>query len=95
MNNLMRTFMVAALLNARAAVAQTAAPAAAPVAPVTTSKQTTGTTTTGMAEPRFAAPIGHRQPRPADIGSSGAAVIGRTDEESAALDRGLKICRGC
>ena len=91
MNNLMRTFMVAALLNARAAVAQTAAPAATPAAPVTTSEQAT----TGTVEARFAAPIGHRQPRPADVGARGTAVIERVEDESSALDRKLRICRGC
>lgn len=91
MNNLMRTFMVAALLNARAAMAQTVAPAVTPAAPVTTSKQAT----TGMAEARFAAPIGHRQPRTQDVGAGEAAVIERVEDESSALDRKLRICRGC
>ena len=87
MNGLVRTFMLAALLNARAAVAQTVA---VPAAPVVKSEQTVG-----MAESRFAAPIGHRQPRVQDIDSRETAIIERIDQENATLDRRLNICRGC
>jgi hypothetical protein len=82
--------MLAALLNARTAVAQTVTLPAASAAPIATSGQTVG-----MADARFTAPIGHRQPRAQDVGSAETAIVGRIDDDSAALDRKLRICRGC
>ncbi len=45
------------------------------------------------------APVGHRQPRPADLPNSGKEQIDPNDplsKENAALDRKIKsICRGC
>jgi hypothetical protein len=41
------------------------------------------------------APVGHRQPRAADL-PPGATAAEKTDAEDAALDRKIKsICRGC
>jgi hypothetical protein len=47
-------------------------------------------------DPRFQAPIGHRQPRPQDLPPAVRhdenRTSGGTDQE---LDRKLRICRGC
>ena len=42
------------------------------------------------------APVGHRQPRAADIPPGATAAEKQSDAEDAALDRKIKsICRGC
>jgi hypothetical protein len=42
------------------------------------------------------APIGHRQPRAADVAGSGNEPINpRQDQRNNKLDRGLRFCRGC
>jgi hypothetical protein len=92
MHRLVKTFLLAALLNGRAALSQTmtqtVGPGAAPVTSVTMST---------TSRPRLAplpAPVGHRQPSVKDVvyDESGIEAI---DGESAALDRKLRICRGC
>jgi len=85
-NNLIKTFVLAALMNARAAVAQT-------------NPQIPQLTTAGAAvqsepfDPRQSAPIGHRQPRIKDVMDAGR--VDQIDAEAAAVDRKLTICRGC
>ena len=46
--------------------------------------------TTGRAQPQ--APVGHRQPRAADVPRQGEITIGPDEID---LDRKLQICRGC
>ena len=42
------------------------------------------------------APVGHRQPRPADIPPADKAVTEQLEEKQQAdLNRKLRICRGC
>jgi hypothetical protein len=41
------------------------------------------------------APVGHRQPPARDVSSENARDLEHVDEESAAVDRRLNICRGC
>ncbi|AMN42185.1 hypothetical protein [Rhodoplanes sp. Z2-YC6860] len=42
------------------------------------------------------APIGHRQPRAADVTGSGDDTINpRQDQRNRRLDRSLQLCRGC
>jgi hypothetical protein len=44
----------------------------------------------------WAAPVGHRQPRAADLPASLSAAPLTLDEEDAMVDRKIKgICRGC
>ena len=84
-HRLMKTFLLAMLLNARAAVAQTVTPTVMPPASVTMSDPLSPRT----------APVGHRQPGTKDVVFDEASMIERIDAESAALDRKLRICRGC
>jgi hypothetical protein len=44
---------------------------------------------------RMQAPVGHRQPRPADLPAGVARDEGARTPEQRALDRTLQICRGC
>jgi hypothetical protein len=44
---------------------------------------------------RMQAPVGHRQPRPADLPAGIARDEGARTPEQRALDRTLQICRGC
>jgi hypothetical protein len=41
------------------------------------------------------APVGHRQPHAHDVPSENAGDLEHIREEDAAVDRKLKICRGC
>jgi hypothetical protein len=42
------------------------------------------------------APVGHRQPRPADIPASASASRQAIDQEDANVDRKISgVCRGC
>jgi hypothetical protein len=41
------------------------------------------------------APVGHRQPHTRDVPSKNARDLEHVDEENAAVDRKLNICRGC
>jgi hypothetical protein len=41
------------------------------------------------------APVGHRQPHTRDVPSENARDLEHVDEENAAVDRKLNICRGC
>jgi hypothetical protein len=46
-------------------------------------------------DPRWNAPIGHRQPRLRDLPSEAPGELEHISEEDRALDRRLIICRGC
>jgi len=86
--NVIKTFMLAALMNMRTVVAQSNPPI----------PQLTTLGAEAQSEPydpRFAAPIGHRQPRLKDVTVGEAGKIDQIDAESAAVDRKLTICRGC
>jgi hypothetical protein len=50
--------------------------------------------TTGQDDARRQAPIGHRQPTPKDL-PSGEQNLGTRSLEDQALDRKMRICRGC
>ncbi|WP_224741761.1 hypothetical protein [Bradyrhizobium sp. 2S1] len=44
----------------------------------------------------WSAPVGHRQPRAADIPAATSASLQTLDQEDAIVDRKIKgICRGC
>jgi hypothetical protein len=92
-SHLIKTVMLAALMNARAAVAQTTPP----VMPQLASQLTTvgSAVHADPMEPRLSAPIGHRQPRIKDVTVGQVGKIDQVDAESAAIDRKLNICRGC
>jgi hypothetical protein len=51
----------------------------------------------GQPDPRFKAPIGHRQPRPQDLPPSvqREETEGRATRGERALDEKLKICKQC
>ena len=100
MNRLMGTFMIAAVLNARSLVAQTLSSTQTPnsaqaISSTQSPAATTPLQTGSMADAQPAAPMGHRQPHIRDVASEEAAAIERIDPESTALDRRLRICRGC
>ena len=87
-HNLIKTFMLAALVNLRTVVAQTNPPM-----PQLT---TVGTAVQSEPyDPRMSAPVGHRQPRLRDVTVGESGRVDRIDAESAAVDRKLTICRGC
>jgi hypothetical protein len=86
--SMIKTFVLAALMNVRTVVAQTNPP----IVPLTT----VGTAV--QSEPydaRMSTPIGHRQPRVKDVTVGEAGKIDQIEAESAAVDRKLTICRGC
>ncbi|MET0219492.1 MAG: hypothetical protein ABW213_02425 [Tardiphaga sp.] len=91
-NNLIKTLMLAALMNVRAAVAQTNPPMMTTMPHVTTVGSTIHT---DPLDPRLSAPIGHRQPRLQDVTVGQAGKLDQPDAESVAVDRKLTICRGC
>jgi hypothetical protein len=81
-----RGLKVAAILSA---VTATQIPAQATQAPVLYVMNETATTP-------WSAPVGHRQPRAADIPASISASQQFIDQESAEVDRKIRgICRGC
>jgi hypothetical protein len=51
----------------------------------------------GQSDPRFKAPVGHRQPRPQDLPPSiqREEAEGRATRGERALDQKLKICKQC
>lgn len=90
MRNLIKTAVLLALLGNRVAIAQTVGRSSTePVDPIVASSP--------AAETRLAggAPIGHRQPRAADVRSENAGGLERLSAEDAAVDRRLTICHGC
>jgi hypothetical protein len=91
-NNLIKTLMLAALMNVRAAVAQTNPPMMTTMPQVTTVGSTIHS---DPFDPRMSTPIGHRQPRLQDVTVGQAGKFDQPDPESAAVDRKLTICRGC
>jgi hypothetical protein len=96
-SHLIKTLMLAALMNARAAVAQTNPPVMPTMPQVTTQLTTVGSAVrSDPMDPRLSVPVGHRQPRLKEVtvGEVGGK-IDQVDAESAAVDRKLNICRGC
>jgi hypothetical protein len=91
-NSLIKTLMLAALMNVRAAVAQTNPPMMATMPQVTTAGSTVRS---DPFDPRLSTPIGHRQPRIQDVTVGQAGKFDQRDSESVAVDRKLTICRGC
>jgi hypothetical protein len=87
-HNVIKTFVLAALMNVRTVVAQTNPP----IPPLTT---VGAAVQSEPYDPRMSAPIGHRQPRLKDVTVGEAGKIDQVDAESAAVDRKLNICRGC
>jgi hypothetical protein len=51
--------------------------------------------TTGQAESRKQAPIGHRQPTPKDLPLGPDQNMGTRSPDDEALDRKMRICRAC
>jgi hypothetical protein len=92
-NHLIKTVLLAALINARAAVAQTAPP----LMPQVTSQFTSvgSAVRVDPLDPRLSTPIGHRQPRTKDVAVGEAGKPDPIEAESVAVDRKLTICRGC
>jgi hypothetical protein len=92
MRNLIRVIVLLAQLGNRAATAQT-------VGYVTSSAGLASTTVPPslMEHTRSigGAPVGHRQPHARDVRSENAGDLEHISEEDAAVDRKLKICRGC
>jgi hypothetical protein len=77
-------FSVTALGAAGLAAAQNNPPPSP--APVVTDSQAQG---------RFEAPVGHRQPRPADLPQDGRNDPVRVAPAELDLNKKLEICRGC
>jgi len=92
MRNLIRIIVLLAQLGNRAAIAQT-------VGCATSSAGLASTTAPPslMQNTRSigGAPVGHRQPHARDVPSENAGDLEHISEEDAAVDRNLKICRGC
>jgi hypothetical protein len=90
MRNLIGTALLVALLGSRTAIAETTGLAKGPTSSARMIDDS------GF-DPRLAgrAPIGHRQPQPRDVPSEEPGEIERIDEADRALDRKLRICRGC
>ena len=94
MRNLIKTVAVLALLNSRAAVAQTTTTArsSAAYAPATA---TGALPTNRMPCVSVGGAVGHRQPHAQDVPSESPGDLERLGTEDAAVDRKLVICRGC
>lgn len=92
MHSLVKTFLLAALLNGRAAISQTMSQTAATGAGPVTSVTMSATSRPPVAP--LPAPVGHRQPSVKDVVYD-ELEIERIDREGVALDRKLRICRGC
>ena len=92
MRNLIRIIVLLAQLGNCAAIAQT-------VGSATSSAGLASTTAPPslMQNTRSigGAPVGHRQPHARDVPSENAGDLEHISEEDAAVDRKLKICRGC
>ena len=91
MQNLIRTLALVALFGSRGAVAQT----------ISAARSSTGLAAAGIASSTQQlrlvdnAPVGHRQPHVRDVPSENTGDLEHIGEEDAAVDRKLKICRGC
>jgi hypothetical protein len=94
MRNLIKTVAVLALLNSRAAVAQTTTTARSSAAYAPATATAPPTLTQGM-QLVGNAPVGHRQPHAQDVPSESPGDLERLGTEDAAVDRKLVICRGC
>jgi hypothetical protein len=92
MRNLIRIAALLALLGSRATIAQTIGCAGSSAGSASTTAPSSLTQNTRLIG---GAPVGHRQPHAADVPSQNASDIEHIGEEDAAVDRNLKICRGC
>jgi hypothetical protein len=90
MRNFIKTAAVLALLGNRPATAQTVGETPAGSASPTVSSPLAH-------ETRWlgGAPIGHRQPRVADVPAQNAGNLEQLSAEDVRIDRKLSICRGC
>jgi hypothetical protein len=92
MRILITTVVLLALLDSPAAVAQTIGSgrsSAGPAGPTMSSSLKSDTRLMG------GAPVGHRQPHVSDVLSENPNNLEHINEEDAALDRKIIICRGC
>ena len=89
MRNLIRIIVLLAQLGNRAAIAQTATSSAGLASTTAPSSLMQNTRSIG------GAPVGHRQPHARDVPSENAGDLEHISEEDTAVDRKLKICRGC
>ncbi|WP_029584608.1 hypothetical protein [Bradyrhizobium sp. URHD0069] len=92
MRKLLGTFVMAALLIGRTALAETVG-----LANGANISGSTGDASSASRELRLAmpAPVGHRQPQARDISSESPGDIERLGDEDRVVDRKLTICRGC
>jgi hypothetical protein len=92
MRKLLGTFVMAALLIGRTALAETVG-----LANGANISRGTGDASSASRDLQLAmpAPVGHRQPHARDIPSESPGDIERVGEEDRAVDRKLNICRGC
>jgi hypothetical protein len=91
MRNLIRIAVLLALLGSRTTIAQTIGSAGSSAGSASATAPSSLTQNTRL----IGAPVGHRQPQAADIPSQNASDLEHIDEEDAAVDRKLNICRGC
>jgi hypothetical protein len=92
MRNLIRTIVVLAMFGSRATIAQAAGSA-------TSSAHSASATVPSLLRQNtqlIGAPVGQRQPHAGDVPSENAVDLEHIGEEdAAAADRMLNICRGC
>ncbi|WP_024519075.1 hypothetical protein [Bradyrhizobium sp. Tv2a-2] len=88
MSKLIKMAILVAVLGCRTATAETTGEAFARSA-------ITNTATSSGNDPRWRAPVGHRQPGARDVPSELSGEFERISEEDRAADRKLIICRGC
>ena len=92
MRNLIRIIVLLALLGNRSTIAQTVGSATSLDGPPSTTAPRSSMKTARLIG---GAPVGHRQPHARDVPSENAGDLEHISEEEAAVDRKLKICRGC
>ena len=92
MRNLITIIVLLALLGNRATIAQTVGSATSLEGPKSTTAPRLLMKTTGLID---GAPVGHRQPNARDVPSENAGDLEHINEQDAAIDRKLIICRGC
>jgi hypothetical protein len=92
MRNLIRIASLLALLGSRTTIAQTIGSAASSAGSASAAAASSLTQNTRLISD---APVGHRQPHAPDIPSQNASDLEHIDDEDAAVDSKLNICRGC
>ena len=92
MRNLIGIAVLLALLGSRTTIAQTIGSAGSPAGSASVMAPSPLTQNTRLIG---GAPVGHRQPHTRDVPSENARDLEHVDEENAAVDRKLNICRGC